>query len=291
MLKRSVAVKNNHLPMAQADIAPSLSLAIETSELTQRSSANAAPAIAILGAKGGSGASTLAVNLALQLSAWRSTTLIDANFQHPDLAHIVGGLKPAHSIMELLEHRGDKPDRQMFTACCSAVSEVNGGMHLLSPPIDGRASLKTNLSELADCLSLIRSFSGMWVIDLPRHLNKHLVKLLDACQKILLVFEASVTGVAASHRWLNVFSELGYDHERVVCVLNRSGAKYGVVEQQLNKHFGGNVIFRIPNASALNWQCSTRGTLATLEHPNHPYSKAVRKLAEQLSLSLEKHLQ
>ena len=247
-----------------------------------------APVVGVLGAKGGVGASSIAVNLAAALVVTGiKTTLIDSNFQQPDAAQLMG-IEPEHSLMELF-HRMPFPDKQLYEACCAQMEDGRmqsaPTLNLLSPPVDGEAGLKANLSQLADCLKVIRCYADFWVIDLPRHLDKHLVNLIDVCDKILLVFEPSVAGVAACRRWLNIFNDLGYDKQRIICVLNRAGSKYVAVEQQLDTCFSDEPIFRLPNASASAWECSTAGVPMVIEHPKHAYAKAVFKLAENISQS------
>lgn len=239
-----------------------------------------APIVGVLGAKGGAGATTLAVNIASALSRRLATTLIDANFQQPDAGHVVN-VEPAHSLLTLID-RGSDVDEQLVQSCSRPANGAHLSFGLLLPPMDGVAAVNTNLSELAHTLSFIRTFSDCWVVDLPRHLDKHLVTMMDMCDVILLVFEATVSGVAACQRWLTIFTELGYEQERIICVLNRSSGKYADVERQLPTLFGTRTIMRIPNASAINWECSTAGTIAVMRHPNHPFARAVYELAERL---------
>jgi pilus assembly protein CpaE len=241
-----------------------------------------APIVAVLGAKGGVGASTLCANLAAALAnVGAATTIIDANFQQPDIAHLCGQ-DPPHSLTELMA-RSSIVDSQLFEACAIEIPQTN--ITVLSPPLNGEAIAKSNLSDLTRCIRHVRSYSQYWIIDVPRHLDKHLVTLTDICDKIVLVFEATVAGVAASQRWLGVFRELGYDPDRIMCVLNRSGSKYSGVEQQLASCFAEHTVYRIPNASTLMWECETRGRLAVLANPGHAYSRAILKLAKHVYAS------
>jgi pilus assembly protein CpaE len=241
------------------------------------------PIIGVVGAKGGAGTTTVAINLAAALSQRsRPVTLVDGNLQQPEIAHTVGK-EPTHSYLELIS-RMPGADRKMFEAC---TVELNGSdFGFLSPPLNGDALVQTNLTHLSHCLKSMRSYSSLWVIDLPRHLDKHLVSLTDLCDKIIIVFEATVTGVAATQRWLSIFSELGYDDSRLICLLNRAGSKYKSVEQRLVDCFGNRVILSLPNASSATWDCSTRATTIVQAYPNHPYSRATIKLAEYVSQSV-----
>lgn len=242
------------------------------------------PVVAVIGAKGGVGATSIAANLAAILAVMGlNTTLIDANLQQPDMAHMFGK-EPEHSLMELL-NRGAQLDKQVFEACSIKLAEGELSLSLISPPIDGSAAFKANLSQLAECLDLVKSYSQFWLIDLPRHIDKYLVTLADKCDKILLVFEATVSGVAACRRWLNIFSELDYSSDKIICVLNRAGSKYTAVEQQLTNYFTDELIFRIPNASLPAWESNTSGTPIVLAQPNHKYSQALARLAQYLCKS------
>lgn len=247
---------------------------------TEKVSAVKAPSqvVAVLGAKGGVGVTTLAVDLATALAAKVQTTLVDANLQQPDVAHLFGK-EPLHSLVELLA-RPTQIDKPLFEACRTQAHEPHLGF--LSPPLSGEAGVVYNLSQLASCLQTMRSFSPFWVIDTPRHLDKHLVNLTDTADKIILVFEATVSGVATCQRWLKTFRELGYDRDRIICVLNRSGSKFKAVEEQLGECFADQPIVRIPNASQVSWECSTKGLPIFSAYPNHSYSKAIAKLAEQI---------
>ncbi len=245
-----------------------------------------APIFGVIGAKGGVGATSIVSNLAPAIAAIGiETTVIDANLQQPDVVSMFGK-EPEHSVLELL-NKGPQIDKQLFDACNIKLDEGHLSLSLLSPPIDGSAAFKTNLSQLTDCLDSVRSYSQVFLIDLPRHLDKHLVTLMDKCDKILLVFEASVPGVATCRRWLKIFGELGYGKDKVICVLNRAGSKYDAVENQLADYFLEETIFRVPNASSLAWQCITRGTPIALAQPNHKYSQALVKLAQHLYQSLQ----
>jgi pilus assembly protein CpaE len=242
------------------------------------------PALAVVGAKGGAGATTLAINIATAIaSRGVNTALLDAHLQMPTIAHALGK-EPEHSLMELLT-RSSSLDQQLYRVCSTELNSLLS-LRFFSPPLDGSASLQSNLSAVAQCIAQIRNYSDCWIADLPSQLDRHLVTMLDACTRIVLVFEATVTSVAACRRWLEIFEELGYENDRIICVLNRSGSKFKAVEDQLDAMFADRHLARIPNASQLVWQSTTEGIPAVMLQPNHSFSRSISKLAQTILNSL-----
>ena len=240
----------------------------------------APPVIGVLGAKGGVGATTTAINLALALAELPgSTALVDANLQQPDAATMLAR-DPRFTLLDILL-RHSLPDKAVFDACCMDLGELNTDCLLLSPPLNGEAQVRSNLTQVAACLENVRGFADRWVFDLPGHLDRHLVTLMDSCNRILLLFEASFTGVAAAKRWLQVLADLEYPEDKVICVLSRAGSRSTDLESQILACFGGQIVFKLPNASKVAERSSLCGQPIITAFPNHAYSKAIRKLACQ----------
>jgi Mrp family chromosome partitioning ATPase len=110
-----------------------------------------APIIGVLGAKGGVGTTTVALNLAAALSLNRgNTTIVDANLQQPELAHLTGQ-NIVHTLSDLLVRKTNF-DRPLFEACVQELSSTKSKLNLLSPPLSGEAGVKFNLTDLSDCM-------------------------------------------------------------------------------------------------------------------------------------------
>jgi pilus assembly protein CpaE len=87
-------------------------------------------AIAILGPNGGSGSSTLAVNVATVLAKkHNSSLLLDLKLACGDLAALLD-LKPTHTLAELCMNAAHM-DRVMFER---SLARHSSGVHLLAPP-------------------------------------------------------------------------------------------------------------------------------------------------------------
>ena len=246
-------------------------------------SKRSAKQIGVLSAKGGSGASTLALNLSLALSCLgQKTTLIDANLQQPDLV-VYLGKQAEHSMLEFFA-RSKNYDETVFQACSLPLQKTAkaADCSLLSGHAGGEDSTEFDLSELAAASAALVPHNDCLVFDLPKNLDRHLVTLMDRLDCIALVFEPTLVSVAAARRWLKIFSELSYPRSKYMLVLNRAGARVKHIERDLPELIAAS-LQRLPNAYQLMEDCSNCGQPAIQKNPRDKYSIAVMEIAKSLT--------
>ena len=240
--------------------------------------------IGILGAKGGVGATTLAINLSVSIATNHgSTTFVNANLQQPDAA-VMLGQRPKYNLLDLLSKTGDL-QKEISSSCRSPLCDRLDNCFLLTPPLSGEAVLKTNLSQLSQCMRSLSSDARYWIIDLPKAIDSHLISVLDSCDLIVLVLEATAGAVANARRWLNVFDDLNYQRTNIAVVANRAGSKAGLLEDELREMMGDSSVLAVPNSSALCRAASLQATPASLLSPKDRYSRAITDLARNINCS------
>lgn len=237
----------------------------------------------LLSAKGGNGASTVALNLGLALARQQrlACTIIDANLQDPDLV-IQLGCQPEHSLIEFLA-RSSQSDQTTFAACSLNINDEGAPCRVMSGTANGESAGQSNLSQIASALSALSRENEIVLLDLPGTLDRHLVTLLDKLDTIILVFEGTVSSIASVKRWLKAFDELGYPQSRIMLVHNRAGARTGETGKDLEHLIGSNEIFRLPNSYAFLLDCQTKGRPAIINNPREKYSKAIIEVSQVLS--------
>jgi pilus assembly protein CpaE len=244
------------------------------------------PIIGVLGAKGGVGASTTAINLALAYAnIYGGCTLVDANLQQPDLAAFLD-LHSPYSLVDLV-NRHSPADADVLGTCTAGISETSPNCRLLAPSRTGDAYLHTTLTAVCQCIGNLRASSSSWIVDLPKHLDKHLVAAFDLCDQILVVFEPTLVAVNSVHRWLNVLNQLEYPQAKVSLVLNRAGGRIKGVEEQVGKVFSGLPVTRLPNSYELLEKLSAIGEPALARHAREPYGVAITALAQATALAAQ----
>src|SRR5579875_1339452 len=147
--------------------------------------------IGILGASGGSGASTLAVNLAGVLARDRERcALIDLKPGVGDLAALLD-LKPTHNLADLCLNAG-RMDREMFE---SALTPHPSGIYLLAPPLVYEDIRLLTVQGVNKTLQLARDIFRFTVVDLEDYYHEEQVVVLRQADFILLVFRLDFTSL------------------------------------------------------------------------------------------------
>jgi pilus assembly protein CpaE len=241
--------------------------------------------VGVLSAKGGSGASTIAVNVsALLAEKFGSTVLVDANLQNPDAALILGQTAQ-FGLLELLTG-ASAPTAEAVEACSVHFAGRKHPWSLLSPPVSGEAALKTQLSNVAGCLTATRANADYWIVDLSNHLDRHLVTMLDACDTVVVIFEETMAGVSAARRWWNTFTQLEYKPERILYVMNRAGSRNRAAAAAIKELLPANAVC-VPNCFDLLDEGLAKGEPAVISHPKHKFSQAIHVLVDQIAGMLE----
>ncbi len=182
---------------------------------------NQAKIISIIGAKGGVGQTTVAINLAYKLAKAYlknvSLGLIDLNFTQPDCS-IMLNLKPKNSLIDLINNV-DNLDKDLVNSCASVIAE---NLKALVPPTDLLVPNKLNSQVLINILNKVQENYPLLIIDLPKHIDESLINVLDMSYLIILVTDSSIESIISSNRWQARFNDLGYNANKIIYIFNKT---------------------------------------------------------------------
>jgi pilus assembly protein CpaE len=194
----------------------------------------------IVNAKGGSGATTVAVNLALALqSIHHSTALIDlAPLGHCAL-HL--NVKPTFTVSDALTnlHRLDSSLLDSFMA-----RHENGLQFLAGTAIP--TAIEPSASDFARLFDTIAGLFHYIVVDASSRLDSATRLVSNLSEKILLVAHADVASLWSAGRVAQYLGESG-SRDRFGLVLNRYRKVVGFNEAETEAAIGAPVLWRIPN--------------------------------------------
>jgi pilus assembly protein CpaE len=237
--------------------------------------------IALFGTKGGVGRTTIGVNLAVALQRQTQTSpvvLFDADFFFGDTAlHL--NLPPARTIIDLVPRIGQL-DADVLEQVL--VPHSSGIRVLLSPrnPEDVESISPDHLSSLLD---RIVSCYDYVVVDCQATYDERTLVLLEKADAILLVIKPEVGCVKNMAVFSEIAIKLGLSFEKKIhIVLNRAGSKTGIGTGEIERIFRRQIAFQIPSAGNAVVMSVNRGIPLLIEHPNHPFSVQITRMADYL---------
>ena len=175
---------------------------------------------AIVSAKGGSGASFLAANLAHVMCSTEGhrVALIDLDLQFGSLAQYLD-MTPEHGFMPAL----DMAEHLDETAANAYMAKHASGLSLLSP-LEDEIILPRDvpLEHFGRLLDLLKRSYDRIVIDLPRQIDELSAEVYERANQILLVTQQEVASVRDAQRLRTLIrNELSIPEERITLVINR----------------------------------------------------------------------
>lgn len=237
---------------------------------------------ALINARGGSGASFLAINLACLLvkPLGFKTVLMDFDFQFGCLA-IDLDVEAKYSIREIIDHVNelDAPALQAYMA------KHPEGLHLLANPVH-EFILPGEIPDRAAerLLQIARQAYAEVVVDVPRYIDGVSSLVLADADEVLLVMQQSVAHVRDCKRLLNILrNELEIPPNRLRVVLNRFDAKSPMTVEDIVETLRHERILTIPNDWKNASAAANLGKPISVYAPQSPVSRALEDFAREFT--------
>lgn len=182
----------------------------------------------VVGARGGSGASTVATNLAAVIArdSKKKVGLIDLDLQFGTIALLLD-VEASRGLREALEN----PDRIDSMFVDSASSIVGERLHVMATEESINEPAYYDAEQLSAFIGQMRQHYDLLVVDLPLHDTAHLWPALSTASKLMVVTDLSLSGLRDTGRLVATAKEF-IDPSKMVLIANRVGAdKHGSIDQ------------------------------------------------------------
>lgn len=231
--------------------------------------------LSVFSPKGGAGASTIAINLAVSLSRREfSTILIDGSLQFGDV-EVMMQMKAMTSIADVTD-MGQELDADLIS---TVIQMHKSGVHvLLAPPKPEMADMvsEAGVKRLIETLKLTYDFI---IIDTSSYLSEVTLALLDASDKIVLVAQQSLPSLKSIKRFFDLSEILDYPPNKAWLVVNRA-TKQRVPIKSIADKLKHPVVAVIPDDAIADMAADKGVPLVIGPHAKSPISQGVYKLAE-----------
>jgi pilus assembly protein CpaE len=262
-----------------ANIAPEVAAALDAVRTEPASQREPGRLIVVTGPAGGSGASTIAANIATVLAEkYDRCALIDLNLDSGDLATLLD-LEPDHSVADFCRNVS-RMDPLMFEQCFAA---HKSGVHLLAAPREYRDVAAVTPRPIRKLLSMARASFPFVVLDLDRaHREVHAQALYQAAI-VLLVVRLDFVSLRQAARELTYIDELGIPRERVRLVANRYRQPRELPIADVERALGMKVTHFVPDDPKSVNRANNKGVPVVLEKPWSRSSRSLWGLAESVN--------
>ena len=195
----------------------------------------AATTLAFLGAKGGAGTTTLAVNCGVELARLgkRPTVIVDLKAGLGEVTLFLG-VRSRYSLLDAIEnlHRLDSEFlRELVAKHKSGLDILAGSDHFDRPG-------STDSSAIEEVCRLLGGQYQHIVIDAGSQLNPCSIAALYTAETIYLVANPDVPSIRNAQRLLERIAQLGPCGDRVRVLLNRAAEPYPIPPAQIESALG-----------------------------------------------------
>ncbi|MDH5275064.1 MAG: P-loop NTPase [Gammaproteobacteria bacterium] len=212
-------------PVSPADLMASL-------QRIDREISDARPArngsmVAVVSAKGGSGASFIAVNLAHIMTAHSKArvALLDMDLQFSSLSQYLD-LEPEHGLLQAL----DMAEQLDSVALDAYMAKHSSGLSMIGVLQDEMVLTRDiPMERFAHLLDTVRQNYDRVVVDLPRQIDDVAAAVYDRADRVLVVMQQEIANLRDAVRLRNILvRQLGLVQDKIEIVVNRYDKNFQV---------------------------------------------------------------
>ncbi len=248
---------------------------------TDASGAKETKTIVVLGARGGVGASTIAVNAGWIIAheMKQKVALLDLDLQFGASA-LALDLEPGRGLRDVIS----SPQRVDSLMVASALVAASERFSILGAEEHLDDILTVDSSAVAALLKELRANFNVIIVDLPRHLLSSQKRVLAIAQDIVLVTEMTLVGIRDTLRVRTMLKALGCT-ARVTLVAARVGPQRpaAVDEASFAKGAQAKIDFTLPEDHKSVTAASNAGKMLDTIAPGSPLTKSLHQLAHHLA--------
>ena len=232
--------------------------------------------VTLVGAKGGTGVTSLALHLALELveHGKGKVLLID---QHPalgDASLYLGTGRHQYSFYELANNT-ERLDEDLLRGF---LLKHESGLHLLDAPEALEAVHYAPSSAVEDTLAFLSEIYAYVVIDCPPGLTETTWACISQSDPVASVMTAELPSVRNTVRYLEHLTKRGYDGEAIQVVLNRHSKRGPLTDDRVEKALNRRIGVRVPNSYAEVVRAINSGSPITSDQRSD-FGSAIREWA------------
>jgi pilus assembly protein CpaE len=269
------------LPLNEDEVRNALEQFVARQSKAESNNTKTGQILHVMGTKGGVGATTVAVNLAVALAQKRkqsSVALVDMNMLFGDIPLFLE-LKPKYHWGEITKNI----DRLDSTFLTNVLAKHSSGLHILPSPgyLNGYPAAT---SEIVDhLLQLMKTMFDTIVVDGGQSINPGTLRSVEMSDQIVLVSLLSLPCLSNVNKIMLSFENLNLSvDQRIRFVINRYLKKNEISLEDAKETIKQKIFWTIPNDYRATMSAINQGKALIEMAPKQLVAKSFYGLADQL---------
>ena len=241
--------------------------------------------ITVYSPKGGTGATTLAINLAIALRGEDSEIgIVDTSVQYGDVPILLNEL-PSFSVLDLVS-RIHVLDPRIIEG--SMLFHKSSGLYILAAPPKPEHAEKVVGRDISQILEFMRSMFSFVVVNTSSYVTDPCLAALDSGDVVLLITTQEVSAVRNTRLFFELCDGLGIQKDKIFLVINRYNEKIKITSEQISESVDHPVFATVPLDEQTALQAANLGIPFTLQAKETEISQSVKSLGEIICEELRK---
>jgi pilus assembly protein CpaE len=273
------------LPLGREDLAEALQRVSQQKFGSVDGGGRSCQVIAIAGATGGVGTTSLAVNLGCVLAAdpRNSVALLDLDLALGDADVFLDSI-PDYTLADVVQNIS-RLDIQLLKR---SLTKHSSGLYLLPRPVELHDTLSITSENIRKVISLLKASFTHLVIDLSKTYSAVDMAAIEASGQVLLVTQLDLPCLRNVVRLMMSFEEIEGLKSKVEIVVNRAGLDAGQISLKKAKETLGREVFALlPNDYRTMVEVRNNGVPLIVQAPKAAITQALRDLVTKLTGNVE----
>ena len=201
--------------------------------------------ITVMSAKGGSGKTVFATNLAMLLARagkGEDVVVVDADLQFGDVC-LVLQLEPKFTLVNAA-HDLHKLDDQLLS---TILTKHPSGMRVLAAPLEPAFADEISTAAMTEVVERLRGMFKYVVIDTASLLDELLLSLLERADKVVFIVDMDLPSVKNAKLALETLRLLKFPASKIRLVLNRSNSKARLDPKEIERSLKMKISASVPS--------------------------------------------
>jgi pilus assembly protein CpaE len=233
--------------------------------------------VVVYSPKGGTGCTTVAVNLAIALNNEDTrAVLVDGNLQFGDVAIFVNE-QGKNTVVDIAPRVDDlEPD----IVDEILVKHEASGLRILAAPAKPEHAERVSADQFTKVLQFLQSMYSYIIVDTSTILTDAVLATIDVSDVIVLITSQEIPSIKNARSVLDLLQTMGVSKDRILLTMNRYDKRISITPERVSDNLKHEISVAIPFDEKVAITAVNRGIPFMLDNKSQPIGRGILSLAE-----------